>query len=502
MTLCCATSTFELVRKVLLYVLTLLLGLLSSAPAAASATRSNWFPPDSLRRTATDSLVQAQCPGYSTLRVASILFVGHKVTKEPVLRAELDFREGDTLQATTLSKRLEANRRRVFNLQLFHQVLMQAVCRDGELTILYSVQERWYTFPVPIFSLADRNFRSWLNRPDRWQRVDYGLHLVRRNFRGRNEQLLGNLQLGFNRKYELFYEAPGYGRRRRIGFGTGFSYYRSHALDYITMRDKLVNLRQESNFPIQRQYATVGVRWRRTVQHLTAFDVSYHHEQVSDSVLYYNPAYFLHGPERKYLEFILVSTLNQRNTFAYPLTGQYVQVSLSYRSFLASGGSDILTLRGRYARYVALGGPFYYSVGALTQLRLAAHTLAYADNRALGYEALVRGYDAYVVDGRHYGLLQQGLTYRLLDVGQLQLKGLRTAKFNTIPLVVYANAFADVGYVRQPTELSTNRLPNRLLASGGAALHLVTYYDWVFTLEYARTRERQGGLFFRTQFPI
>ncbi|RPD46364.1 hypothetical protein DNI29_15305 [Hymenobacter sediminis] len=442
-----------------------------------------------------------QCPEYTTLQVANILFVGNKITKETVLRAELDFREGDTLSATTLGKRLEANRRRLFNLQLFHQVLVQAVCRNGELTVLYSVQERWYLFPVPIFSLADRNFRSWLDRPDRWQRVDYGLHLVRRNFRGRNEQLLGNLQLGFNRKYELFYEAPGYGRRRRIGFGAGFSYYRSRALDYATVQDKLVNLRQEEGFPIERQYGSLGLRWRRTVQHLTALDVAYHRERISDSVLYYNPRYYLHGPRREYVEVSLTSTLNQRNTFAYPLTGQYAQVGLSYRTFLTGGTPDILTLRGRYARYIALGGPFYYSVGAQAQVRLA-RAVSYADNRALGYETLVRGYDAYVIDGRHFGLLQQGVTYQLLDVGRLRIQGLRTAKFNTIPLVFYLNTFADIGYVRQPTLWPTNRLANRLLASSGVALHLVTYYDWVFTLEYARTREQQGGFFFRTQFPI
>ncbi|GGG46318.1 POTRA domain-containing protein [Hymenobacter glacieicola] len=482
-------------------VLTLLLGLLPSAPTATPVACSSAVLPDSLRRAATDSLVSVQCPGYPTLRVASVLFVGNNVTKEPVLRAELDFQEGDTLRAATFGKRLEANRRRVFNLQLFHQVLVQAVCRDGEVTILYSVQERWYTFPVPIFSLADRNFRSWLDRSDRWQRVDYGLHLVRRNFRGRNEQLLGNVQLGFNRKYEVFYEAPGYGRRRRVGLGAGLSYYRSHSLDYATVRDRLVNLRQENDFPIERQYASLGLRWRRTVQHLTALDVSYHREQVSDSVLYYNPSYYLHGARREYLELGLVSTLNQRNTFAYPLTGQYAQLALTYRTFLTPGIADILTLRGRYARYLALGGSFYYSIGTAAQVRLA-RSVGYADNRAFGYDVLVRGYDAYVIDGRHYGLVQQGLTYRLLDVGQLRLNGVRTTKFNTIPLVFYLNTFADVGYVRTPVPRPTNRLPNKLLASTGVALHLVTYYDWVFTLEYARTREREGGFFFRTQFPI
>ncbi|SDY77374.1 POTRA domain-containing protein [Hymenobacter psychrophilus] len=457
--------------------------------------------PDTLRRAGPDSLVQAQCPGYAQLRVGQVLFVGNQVTKEVVLRAELDFVEGDTLSAATLARRLELNRRRLFNLQLFHQVLVQAVCREGNLTVLYSFQERWYLFPIPIFSLADRNFASWRERPDRWRRVDYGVHLVRRNFRGRNEQLLGNLQLGFNRKYELFYEAPGYGRRRRVGFGAGYSYYRSHALDYATTGDRLRNLRQNVDFPIERQYATVGLRWRRTVQLLASLDVSYHRERVSDSVLYYNPRYFLNGPRREYLEFNLTTTLNRRNTFAYPLSGQYGQLQIGYRAFLDGHTPGSLTVRGRYARYVALGGPFYYAVGATGQLRVA-RALAYPDNRALGYDLLVRGYDAYAVEGRQLGLLQQGLSLRLLDLGRVRLNGVPSSRFNNIPLAFYLNTFTDVGYVGQRSVLASNQLPNRLLASAGIGLHLVTYYDWVFTLEYARTREQRGGVFFRTQFPI
>ena len=159
------------------------------------------------------------------------------------------------------------------------------------------------------------------------------------------------------------------------------------------MDDRLRNLRQDDAFPIERQYATVGLRWRRTVQYLAALDVAYHHERISDSVLYYNPNYFLNGPRRNYLEFSLVHTLNRRNTFAYPLTGQYAQLAVSYRAFLDHRTPNSLTVRGRYSRYVALGGPFYYALGATGQLRVA-RALAYPDNRALGYDVLVRGYDA------------------------------------------------------------------------------------------------------------
>lgn len=473
----------------------------SAGPASPLTYSLTAAPPDSLRRATIDSLLQAQCPGRRTVRIASILFVGNDVTKERTLRAELDVHEGDTLPAAVLGRRLELNRRRLFNLQLFHQVLAQVVCRDGELTVLFSVQERWYTFPVPIFSLAERNFNAWANRSDRWRRVDYGVHVVRKNFRGRNEELTANLQLGFNRKYELFYEAPGYGRRRRVGFGAAVSYYRARALDYATVQDRLVTFRPDDDFPIERLYGNVGLRLRRTVQRLAALDVSYHREHISDSVNRLNPSYYLGRTRREYLDFTVSGTLNQRNTFAYPLTGRFVQASLTRRQFLTPGTPPQWLLRARYARYVALRGPFYYSGAVQGQLRFSRR-LGYADRRALGYDALVRGYDAYVVDGRHYALLQQGVSYKLFDAGQVTIGALNNPKVNRIPLALYLNTFADAGYVSSPSARFSNRLPGRVLASVGLGVHLVTYYDRVFTLEYTRTVQDQGGIFFRSAFPI
>ncbi|UOQ66721.1 hypothetical protein MUN86_01975 [Hymenobacter volaticus] len=368
------------------------------------------------------------------------------------------------------------------------------------MTVLFSVKERWYTFPVPILSIADRNFRAWADRSDRWRRVDYGVHLTRRNFRGRNENLLANLQLGFNRKYELFYEAPGYGRRRRVGVGAGFSYYRARALDYATVHDRLVTFRPQDGFPIERRYVTAGLRWRKTVRLLAAFDVSYHQEAITDSVNHLNPDYYLGRTRREYLDFSLSGVLNQRNTFAYPLSGRYLQAQVVYRSFITEAPSQLLT-RVRYARYVPLGGKFYYSGAVQGQMRFSKR-FSYADNRALGYDVLVRGYDPYVVDGRHYALAQQGISYRLFDAGQVQLDGIPNPKVNTIPLVLYLNTFIDAGYVSTPSVVASNQLPGRLLASAGLAMHLVTYYDRVFTFEYTRTRRGQGGFFFRSQFPI
>ena len=99
-------------------------------------------------------------------------------------------------------------------------------------------------------------------------------------------------------------------------------------------------------------------------------------------------------------------------------------------------------------------------------------------------------------------LLQQGISYRLFDAGQLQLQEINNPKINSIPLVLYLNTFTDAGYVSTPSVVAGNRLPTRLLASVGVGLHLVTYYDRVFTLEYTRNLRGQGGFFLRSEFPI
>jgi outer membrane protein assembly factor BamA len=463
----------------------------------------------------TDTLVHiGACPNAGPqARIMAILFIGNTKTKERILRAELNIREGDTLAMADLPARLEANRRRVYNLQLFHAVLVQATCGgSGQLTIVFSVQERWYVLPTPIFSIADPNFKRWLDRPgaERWQRLDYGLHLTHTNFRGRAEQLTANLQLGFNRKYELFYEVPGFGRRRRVGIGFGISYYQSRNLDYITLSDRPTPLPQpeEDAFPIQRFYVSAGLRLRHTVQFITAIDIAYHREVISDSIFRLNPSYFLGLTQRKYLETSIISTNNQRNTFAYPLTGQFMQAALTFRQFLDGGPTaapSYATVRLRYARYVSLGHQFYYAVGLWGQARLLAQRFAYADSRALGYEALVRGYDAYIIDGRSYGLVQQGLSYRAWAPPPLRLPFISNPKINTLPLAVYLNIFADAGLaggnLGRP-EPASNQLPGRLLASAGLGLHLVTYYDRVFCFELTRTAQAQTGFFIRSSFPI
>jgi outer membrane protein assembly factor BamA len=476
--------------------------------ATAQASGASAPPPVLLPGASTDTLVFVNPPCADNVRravVGQLLFFGNAKTRERILRAELDFQEGDSLVVAELPARLEANRRRLYNLQLFHAVTCQAVCSNGRLVIVFVVRERWYLFPSPIFSLAERNTRAWLARRD-FSRVDYGLHLVQQNFRGRNEQVVLNLQHGFNRKYELFYTLPyAISRKHGLGVQVAASLYQSHSLDYDIRADRLVTFRQPAAFPIRRWYLSAALLKRYTVERQLRIGLRFTHERVTDSVLLRQPRYFGSTGEaafRDWLEGDFHYIRNHTNAFAYPLKGSVLEAGLLPRVGLAGASQLSATVQASYRWYHPLGEHLYYAAGLRGQLRLT-RTVAFADNLALGYRATVRGYDLYVMNGQHYALLRQGLTRRLFDVARLPLKVRSGTRFGDIPLAAYLNAFADVGYARDASMLAaTNPLTNQLLAAVGLGLHIVSYYDRVIVVEAALNHRRQPTLVLSTGFPI
>jgi outer membrane protein assembly factor BamA len=94
-----------------------------------------------------------------------VLIIGNKITKERIISRELSLRPGDTVSTKRIDKLLVFDQRKIYNLRLFNTVTIQWLeLSPDEVDLLVEVNERWYTFPVPIFELSDRNFNEW------WQR--------------------------------------------------------------------------------------------------------------------------------------------------------------------------------------------------------------------------------------------------------------------------------------------------------------------------------------------
>lgn len=448
------------------------------------------------------SIARAATPCDSAaLVIAGITWQGNEKTKEHVLQQELTFATSDTVTAAELEPLLENNRKRLYNLRLFHAVSYTYTCQQGQVQVVYKLQERFFLYPIPILDFADRNFNAWLEKRD-WHRIDYGVNLIQRNFRGRNEDVRLKVQQGFNQKLELLYRVPYVSRRHKLGIEIGAYDYRSHTISYTSTQNKQKFYEQASGLPIRRSTLAAALVHRQDVQRLQALAVSYHTERISDSVANLNPAYYGNGlTQRQYLRMELSKVINLRNMFAYPLWGSYFEAAVGHTFFLNNTGAGYTTIRAKYSNYTRLPGKLYYSIGAEGQLRLAQQ-YAFADNTGLGFRSLVRGYELYVVGGQHFGLVKQGLLRQLVDIKSIKLTFTQNPKINSIPLAVYLNGFVDAGYVADTHFGQQNPLSNRLLAGGGAGLHVVTFYDIVLRLEYTLNREGNRGLYFGGRFPF
>ncbi|MCX2741342.1 BamA/TamA family outer membrane protein [Pontibacter anaerobius] len=433
--------------------------------------------------------------------VSDISLTGNETTKSQVMLRELTFAPGDTILAEDLEPLLQENQKRLFNLRLFHHVNYTYTCADGQVLVKYEVQERFYLYPIPIFDFADRNFNAWLEKKD-WSRIDYGLNLIRRNFRGRNEEVRVRVQRGFNKRLELAYRIPYIWRKYNLGADFSVADYRSRTISYTNLNNKQRFFEQENGMPIKRSAVSASLVHRQNVQRQAGFRLSYFNEDVSDSVTFLNPEYYRDAQqERQYLRLELYKVINLRNNFAYPTAGSYFEAGVSQTLFLENSGSPFTTMRAKYVQYVPLSAKYTYMAGAEGQLRLAGEH-AFADNVALGYRSYVRGYELYVVGGQHYGLFKQGLTRQVLDIQSIKLTFIDNPKFNSIPLAMYLNAFTDAGYVVDDVFEKQNPLTNRLLLGTGLGLHAVTFYDIVLRLEYTLNREGDKGLYFSARIPF
>ena len=430
--------------------------------------------------------------------IASINFIGNKVTKDKILLAEINIKIGDSLNILELESKLEANSERLYNLQLFHWVKYGFLTTENSIDVTFEVQERWYIWPVPIFSLADRNLNSWLNKMD-FNRVDYGLHTAWYNFRGRNEQLISNIQHGYNRKYEIFYNLPQINKKQNIGLDLGASYFQSHYLDYNNLNAVPLTLRLENDFPINKKYIRIGVINRNTVENINNLRFEINQQSLHDSILALNSNYHLTGNNKTYMQFEINKVLNTRKTFSYPTSGSFFEMSFRHRLFLEKGESPSSRIRVQYSKYLPIDKHHLYSFGLNGQYTFVKN-LSTSENIALGYKKNIRGFDYYVTDGQHFLTAQQNISKTIIDNRTINLGFIPSDKFNEVPLSIYYTLFTDAAYVFDDKYNNTNTLSNALLYSIGTGIHFVSYYDQVFVLEYTLNSLKEHGIFVSTKF--
>lgn len=429
--------------------------------------------------------------------ISSLSFEGNKITRERILLREMTIREGQIVSADQLNYHLERSKANVWNLQLFNFVEIDTChYQSNEVEIVVRVTERWYVWPIPFVEFADRNLREWWETK-RFDRLDYGTLVKWSNFRGRREELTLHLRFGFNNQYELRYEIPYLDKAQKWGIEFQGGFRQGHEVAYATENNKRVFYKDADRFIRKEAFGTITPRWRPNLYNVHKLEIGFTHFSVADSVAALQPEYFGAG-ETLTKHFSLEYELKRDLTdFAlYPLKGYRLELKLRKDGLrIFDSPIDMWSLELEFAKYWQIHKRWYFAHGQKIKVS-STNAQPYALQTGLGYELnFVRGYELYVIDGQHYGLIKTALKWAIFPFRKVKLGFLKSEKFNTLPLAFYANLNFDMGYVIDNQFNKGNPLAGSLLFGGGLGIDVVTFYDIAWRAEYSVNKRLQHGFF-------
>lgn len=441
--------------------------------------------------------------------VGRIELENNKTTKKNIILRELTFRSGDTLLRSNFANSVSQSKNNLLNTSLFNFVEVDTIYSSAAVPVVdisFRFVERWYLWPIPVVAIADRNFNEWWDTKD-FSRINYGMYLNHRNFRGRRELLQVLAITGYDQSFAINYLKPNVDRSQTMGLGLSATYKRSHEIAYVTRNDELAYVEDASTYMLKMFESSALFYYRPQIHQSHSLWLKYSTYSFSDTVYKLNPGFFIsRNTAPFFMSLIYEFRSDYRNLKYYPTSGYYFDLRISKHGlgFLQNSNMNVFDVSANYKRYIELNPRWYLLTGATAMLSLADRQ-PYFMNTSLGYYySYIRGYEYYVVGGRHSGLGKVNLKYQLLKPTNIHLRFIPTEKFSKLHLSLYLGLHSDFGYVYEPNGRNDfeNKLPNTFLWGNGIGFDVVTYYDWVMRMEYSVNRKGERGFFLHFLAPI
>lgn len=430
--------------------------------------------------------------------IGNITIEGNKTTKSFIITRELTFSQGDTIERSVFETMMKQSEKNLMNTSLFNfsDIETNADSLNPEIqNIFISLTERWYLWPVPIFELAETNFNTWWQGKD-FSRTNYGIYVVKENFRGRKELIRFKLQLGFTEQFALQYQVPYINKKQTLGVSVTAGYWGNHEVNYGTLLNKRQFIKINEKYMREEKYSRLTFTYRKKLYTSQLLELQYIDGEIADTIAVTAPDYFKNGTSKmKYFYLLWQFRHDKLDYKPYPLEGYYYGIDLiKYGLGILPSEPNTLTAYFSIAKHHAVSPRFYFSNGAYLKLNFFKPP-SYSFQRGLGYDDFVRGYEYYVIDGQNYGLLRTNLKYLLLKSNEEKVPLIKNEKFGKFFYSVYLNAFLDLGYVNDNLYFKENPLANTLMQGTGIGLDFMTYYDMVLRAEYSINRMREPGFY-------
>jgi len=439
------------------------------------------------------------------LEVNRIFIIGNRITRDQIILRELSLKTGDIVYSSDLASMLDLDKKKLINTRLFNKVDIRTLELDNKkIDLLVDLNERWYTFPAPVFELSDRNFNEWWQNYDHdFKRVNYGLRLYQYNMRGRNETLRFIAQLGFQRRFELLYRFPYIDKKQKHGLSLELAFLETKNLAFRTQDHKYEFLKSRD---ILRRDRVAGLTYtyRKSFYRTHSVKIEYRNMGVTDTIKILNPDY-IKGEATNSQEYTWITyqfTADHRDFFAYPLKGYQFNVGISKTGIAASDDVNKVEANLLYSRYFDLKKNYYLSNNMILYWS-TPNNLSYTNYGVLGLKRqFVRGYELYVIEGPYYFLNKTTFKKKIFSK-IYRWEDMPIEQFRHVPISIYFKTYLDLGYVKNYTDYvedNRNRLfADKLLTGTGFGLDIIGSYDVVLRFEYSFNAQGQQGFFFHVK---
>ena len=393
----------------------------------------------------------------SFVELKKIELIGNKKTKPEIIVRELLF---STEEQVSLNQFIAAQKR-VLNTNLFTQVRFDIVGDRSYSTLLITVHERWYIYPLPIFYMNERS----------WKKLSYGGQLRYYNFLGKDIIIKLTAAFGYNPEFRFNYYNPWFFGDLKLF--TNFTAYKGKVKAQSLELDGL-------------EYDSKGIDWLfgKRFGHFffTGFNISH---QVVKTFKGSNLTFSQSGRDAR-TSLILSFQLDNRDLKEYPHRGFNIMVwvkrsEVNHCQTYYRYGTNIRT-------YVPLSRDLTLALRGATNL--SSGKIPLYDRVYFGYEERIRGRFYDTVEGENLLFGGAELRFPLLRIRYISLPSVPELEdySSHLKFGISAGIFYDTGVVWwQEQKLSIDDFRSGF----GAGIHFHLPYIDVFRVECALNKEWQ-----------
>ena len=428
-------------------------------------------------------------------RIRKIHIEGNRKTKEAFIIREIPFKQNEHYLLSDLVKKFEDARRQLLNTALFHEVIVALKgVEEYDIDILIELKERWYLFPIPFFKFVDRNFNQWLVEQNaKLDRVNYGIKILYNNTTGNNDKLNIWIMNGYTKQVSVSYDRLYIDKKMKWGLNTSLAMGKNREINYGTLFNKQQFFKDTNNYVRSFFRANAELTYRRAIRTRHRFGISFTSENVTDTIISLNPAYFKNGRDKiVFPELYYTLSYADVDYIPFPLKGYLAEISIGKRGF--NSAMDLWGLNVKSFAGFRVADKIYLGLKASGVLKVPFKQ-PYYNQRLLGYnDFFMQGYEYFVVDGVAGGYLKTSITREILNFNIHAKKKNKDDLFR-IPFRVYAKLYGNAGYMYHPSP-GVNSLNNRMLYSAGFGLDIITQYDFILKLEWSFNQMGQNDIYF------